>query len=111
MEVVLKKIKITNSIIKQMYELPFEMFNDNLDVLGYVNPSCYKTINKLAIIYHCDKKECYQLNMHWQKRSTYLGYNGNFSGEMFKKVSNIDEWFENYSKIVECAENAGHLYI
>lgn len=110
MEVVLKKVKVTNSIIKQMYELPFEMFDNNLDILGYVNPND-KYINKLAIVYHCEKKECYKLNMHWQKRGTYLGYNGNFRGEMIKKVNNVDEWFEKYSKIVERAENAGHLYI
>lgn len=111
MEVVLKKVKITNSIIKQMYELPFEMFDDNLDILGYVKPSD-KYIDKLAIIYHCDKKECYKLNMHWKRRSSYLGYNGNFRGEMFKKVGvDIDVWFEKYAKIVERAENAGHLYI
>lgn len=111
MEIVLKKIKITKSIIKQMYELPSKMFDDNLDILGYINPND-KYINKLAIIYHCDKKECYKLNMHWQKRSTYIAYNGNFRGEMIKKVNtDIDIWFEKYSKIVQLAETKGHLYI
>ncbi|MCK9442004.1 MAG: hypothetical protein M0Q13_11360 [Methanothrix sp.] len=50
-----------------MYELPFNLFNDNLDVFGYVNIGD-KYINKLAIVYHCDLKECYKLNMHWEKR-------------------------------------------
>lgn len=110
MEVVLKKIKITKSIIKQMYELPFSMFNDNLDVFGYVN-NAEKYVSKLAIVYDIDKKDCYKLNMCWQHRKKYLGYNGAFRGEMVKRVDNIDEWFEAYSKIVKRAEEKGHLYI
>ena len=110
MEIVLKKIKITKSIIKQMYELPFNLFNDNLDVFGYVNIGD-KYINKLAIVYHCDLKECYKLNMHWEKRGKYLGYNGAYRGEMIKRVGNIDEWYNAYSIIVNKALSSGHLYI
>jgi hypothetical protein len=113
MEVVLKKIKITKAIIKQMYELPFSMFNDNLDVFGYVN-NINKYQTKTAIIYNCDTKDCYTLNMHWQKRgktNPYLGYNGAFRGEMVKRMDNIEEWYEAYYKIVNRAEMAGHLYI
>ena len=110
MEVVLKKIKITKTIIKQMYELPFSMFKDNLDVFGYVK-DVKKYQNKTAIIYNCNTKDCYTLNMHWEKRGKYLGYNGSFRGEMIKRVDNIEKWFEEYSKIVKRAINAGHLYI
>jgi hypothetical protein len=110
MEIVLKKIKVTKSIIKQMYELPFEMFNDNLDVFGYVK-SQEKYVDKLAIIYNIDKKDCYKLNMCWQLRGSYLGYKGAFRGEIIKRVDNIGEWFTTYSNIVKRAENAGHLYL
>jgi hypothetical protein len=110
MEIQIRKLKLTKSLVKQFYELKYEMFDDNLDVFGYVK-NVEKYVDKLAIVYNCDKKDYFKLNMHWQNRGRYLGYNGAFRGEVVKRVDNVNEWFEKYNKIVNRAEMQGHIYI
>jgi hypothetical protein len=111
MEIVVKKIKLSKSIIKQMPYLSYDMFDENLDVFGYVR-NVFKYTEKSAIIYNINKEDYFVLNMMWKKENdSTLYYTGAFRGSRIKRVENADIYLEKYSKIVSRAENAGHLYI
>ena len=103
--------KLTTSILKQMYTLPYGLF-DKAEILGYISVSFTKERGiKKALCKVGD--EYYLLDLRFERRGTYAGYNGNFKGErtIRFKVDIIDDWFQKYEKIKTEADKKGHIYI
>ncbi len=98
--------KLTQSIVNQMRRLRYEYF-DEAEVLGFL---ILKGGGKKALCYA--NKDYYLLDMFWERRGHYAGYNTR-RGEMQIKLSPdiIDDWFEKYNKLVKQAEEEGHIYI
>ena len=63
--------KLSIAILKQMYELSYSKF-DTCEVLGFVSVG-RKTTNKIALCKHGD--DYYTLNLLWERRGDYAGYN------------------------------------
>ncbi len=109
-EIITTRKKLSLSFLKQMFQLSYEDF-DSVEVLGFVTVG-RKNTNQSAL---CCTDDYYLLNMLWEKRGNYIGYNfPGFRGEYQKKFKDeikIDEWFEKYTKIVLEAKLKGHIYI
>lgn len=100
--------KLTLNILKQMFELSYKNF-DNVEVLGFVTIES-KTSYRNALCYK--DNEYYLLNMHWERRGHYAGYNGKrceYQKKLDKEI--IDDWFEKYNKLINEAKKKGHIYV
>ncbi len=108
-EIVTTKKKLTLSLLKQMYSLPYRLF-DQVKVLGYVSAGQeHGTKNALCVLHG----EYYLLDLRYERRGNYAGYNGVFRGERICRLEPeiIDDWFEKYEQIKNEAQSAGHIYI
>jgi len=109
-EIITTKKKITLSILKQMYQLSYSKF-DSVEILGFVSVG-RKNTNKSALCKYSN--DYYLLNLNWEKRGTYAGYNlYGRRGEHILRLDPdiIEDWFEKYESIKRLAEKMGHIYI
>jgi len=53
------------------------------------------------------------MDLRFEHRGTYAGYNGSFRGERILRLDPeiIDDWFRKYEQIKKAAQAAGHIYI
>lgn len=110
-EIQTTKKKLSVSILKQMFELSYEEF-DKAEVLGFVTVG-RKSTNKSALC-KVEGDDYYLLNMLWERRDNYVGYNfSGFRGEYQKKFKGdiIDDWVIKYECLVRVAKDKGHIYI
>ncbi len=110
-EIITTKKKLTKSIIKQIPGLPDSLFEE-VKILGYLRVDCFRNMTRFALCKGV--KDYYLLNMHWEKRGHYAGYNlPGRAGERQKRFTsvNIDVWMEKYNKLKTAAEEKGHIYI
>ena len=108
-EIITTKKKLTLSVLKQMYGLPFAMFK-TAEILGFISAGKEHGTKKAL----CKNgSEYYLLDLRYERRGNYAGYNGSFRGEKIKRLDPaiIDDWFAQYEKIKLKADRAGHIYI
>ena len=100
--------KLTLSLLKQMPGLPYRLF-DQVEVLGYITAGKVGSKRALCVLH----SEYYLLDLLFERRGSYAGYNGNFRGERILRLEPeiIDDWFQKYDEIKKKANRAGHIYI
>lgn len=114
MKIEVKKIKLTKTQIKQMFYMSFSTLAKDHEIkpLGFVN---IEKIAKIVIVYDETLKDyllveygwtCDELNSRFEK-------NGRISYKFTKINNNVDikTIFSKYEKIINEANEKGHIYL